>query len=277
PLVDSTGRIFAVLAGQPTKEGYPEAVARAYNFIKSQGYAAHFPASMCRHRRGLFAAINVGLSYGKGQTAPTWLDNKEHTALAQSLLANKDIARMANFASFAFSLWAPRLHQLYVDNNKRLSTAFPNLKRPFPKSVFACTAFNFGNVWTFKHRDVCNLPFGWCAVQSLGRFDPTLGGHLILWDLKMVVEFPAGALILIPSVTIAHSNIPVQDGDKRISFTQFSAGGLFRYVDYGCRTAKELAEEDPAEHARQMVLRDTRWEEGLSYFSTVDELLDVAE
>ncbi|KAJ7803378.1 hypothetical protein B0H14DRAFT_2463685 [Mycena olivaceomarginata] len=132
----------------------------------------------------------------------------------------------------AFSLWAPRLHRHYVDNNAQLSIAFPNLQRPFPKSVFASVAFNFGNVWTFKHRDVCNLPFGWCAVQSLGRFDPTLGGHLILWDLKMVIEFPAGALILLPSATIAHSNVPVQDGDERISFTQFSLGGLFRYVDY---------------------------------------------
>ncbi|KAJ7829965.1 hypothetical protein B0H14DRAFT_2593601 [Mycena olivaceomarginata] len=275
PLVDNTGRIFAVLAGQPTKGRYSEAVVRAYDFIKAQGQASHFPAAMCRHRRGLFAAINVGLTYGKGQRAPTWMDNKDHTSLAQQLLANEDITRMANFASCtsSSSLWAPRLHRHYVDNNARLSVALPNLQRPFPKSVFASVAFNFGNVWTFKHRDVCNLPFGWCAVQSLGRFDPTLGGHLILWDLNMVIEFPAGALILLPSATIAHSNVPVQDGDERISFTQFSAGGLFRYVDYGCRTREELAKEDPEEYARQMALRDTRWATGLAMFSTLDELV----
>ncbi|KAJ7747907.1 hypothetical protein DFH07DRAFT_962327 [Mycena maculata] len=271
PLVDSTGRIFAVLAGQPTKEGYPEAVIRAYDFIKTQGTASHFPAAMCRHRRGLFAAINIGLVYGKGQTAPTWLDNKQHTSLAESLLSNKDITRMANFASFAFSLWAPRLHCYYVDYNSRLS---PHLRRPFPKSVFASVAFNFGsNVWTFKHRDVCNLPYGWCAVQSLGRFDATKGGHLIFWDLKMVVEFPAGALILLPSATIAHSNIPVQDGEERMSFTQFTAGGLFRYIDNGFRTQDKLAAEDPEEFARLMKLRESRWQDGLALFSTLDELL----
>jgi hypothetical protein len=55
------------------------------------------------------------------------------------------------------------------------------------------------------------------------------------------IEFPSGALILIPSATIAHSNVPVQDGDERISFTQFSAGGLFRFVDNGSRTQDELA------------------------------------
>jgi hypothetical protein len=89
----------------------------------------------------------------------------------------------------------------------------------------------------------------------------------------MVIEFPAGALILLPSATIAHSNVPLQDGDERISFTQFSSGGLFRYVDYRCRTRGEVAKEDPEEYARQMVLRDARWATGLAMFSTLDELL----
>ncbi|KAJ7781734.1 hypothetical protein DFH07DRAFT_764761 [Mycena maculata] len=274
PLMDSTGRIFAVLAGQPTKDRYHEAVNRAYDFIKTQGTASCFPAAMRRHRRGLFAAINVGLTYGKGQTDPTWLDNKQYTSLAERLLANTDIIRMANFASAAFRLWAPLLYAYYVDYNTRLAEALSDLKRPFPKSVFSSAAFNFGpNVWTFKHRDVCNLPYGWCAVQALGRFDPTEGGHLIFWDLKMVVEFPSGALILLPSATIAHSNIPVRDGEERVSFTQFTAGGLFRYIDNGCRTQDRLASEDPEKFASLMKLRESRWQDGLALFSTLDELL----
>ncbi|KAF8170036.1 hypothetical protein K438DRAFT_1478617, partial [Mycena galopus ATCC 62051] len=142
----------------------------------------------------------------------------------------------------------------------------------FPKSVFSCASFNFGNVWTFKHRDVCNLPFGWCAVQSLGRFDSRRGGHLVLWDLKLVVEFPAGALILLPSATVAHSNVPVQEGEERISFTQFTAGGLFRFVDNGFRTQREFAGQEPAAYSRVMEQRESRWEEGLDLFSTLSEL-----
>jgi hypothetical protein len=70
-------------------------------------------------------------------------------------------------------------------------------------SIFSCAAFNFGpNVWTFKHRDVLNLAFRWCAIQAVGKFDATKGGHLILWDLKLVIEFPVGALVLIPSATL---------------------------------------------------------------------------
>jgi hypothetical protein len=130
-------------------------------------------------------------------------------------------------------------------------------------------------VWTFKHRDVLNLAFGWCAVQALGHFNPKMGGHLVLWDLKLVIEFPPGALILLPSATVAHSNIPVQQGEERASFTQFSASGIFRYVDNGCQTVKELAENDPKEYEHLMALRAARWEEGLSLLSTMDELLST--
>ncbi|KAJ7328018.1 hypothetical protein DFH08DRAFT_709877, partial [Mycena albidolilacea] len=127
------------------------------------------------------------------------------------------------------------------------------------------------------HRDVCNLPFGWCAVQSLSRFDSQRGGHLVLWDLKLVVEFPPGALILLPSATIAHSNIPVDTGDEHISFTQFTAGGLFRYVDNGFRTQADFAAEDPAEYAKAMDARASRWAEGLALYSTVEELCTTVE
>ncbi|KAF7367672.1 hypothetical protein MSAN_00830900 [Mycena sanguinolenta] len=260
PLADGTGRIFASLAGQPQDDEWRAAVARAYQFIKAQGNASDFPTSMRHHQRGLFAAMNVGLMYGKGLRSPTWLDNKKFTPLAERLLAHPDVARMAHFASFTFSLWAPRLYRYYVDHNATLANLLPGARRPFPKSVFASATFNFGpSVCTFKHRDVCNLPFGWCAIQALGSFDATAGGHLVLWDAKVVVEFPAGAVILLPSATVAHSNVPVADGEERISFTQFTPGGLFRWVDYGGRTEAQLAAEDPDEYSRMLAQRDKRW------------------
>jgi hypothetical protein len=110
-------------------------------------------------------------------------------------------------------------------------------------------------------------------VQALGNFDPEQGGHLVLWDLKLVVEFPAGALILLPSATIAHSNIPVQEGDERVSFTQYTAGGIFRFIDPGFRTQVELAAEDPVEYERVMEEREGRWKKGLSLFSTLEDHL----
>jgi hypothetical protein len=127
-------------------------------------------------------------------------------------------------------------------------------------------------VSTFRHRDVLNLPFGWCAIQPLSAFDPTKGGHLVLWDLELVIEFPPGALILIPSATMAHSNIPVQEGEQRASFTQYIAGGIFRYVDNGFRTAEEFEQEDPEGFARSEAQKEGRWQMGLDLWSTLDEL-----
>ncbi|KAJ7857095.1 hypothetical protein B0H14DRAFT_2352389 [Mycena olivaceomarginata] len=273
PLIDSKGRIFAVLAGQPRDPSYKTSVAAAFGAIMQEGTAARFPAIMRKHRRGLFAVINVGLTFGKGAKVPSWLMPTDYTAMTERLLANEHIARMATFASSAFALWAPRLHEYYRTQDTKLRQHLPHLPRIFPHSIFSCAAFNFGpKVWTFRHRDVQNVPFGWCAIQSAGNFDATKGGHLVLWELKLVIEFPAGALILLPSTTITHSNIPVQEGDTRTSFTQFTAGTLMRYVDNGFRTSDELQRQDPQEFARLEGERDSRWEMGLGLLSTMDEL-----
>lgn len=174
----------------------------------------------------------------------------------------------------SFALWAPKVHRYYKEHDDALHREFPHLGRNFPKSVFSCAAFNFGpSAWTYKHRDILNIPFGWCAVTAMGDFDPSTGGHLVLWDLKMVVEFPHAATILLPSATIAHSNIPVGAHEVRGSFTQYTPGGLIRYVDNGFRTEAELQEEDPEEYARLSKLKETRWEMGISMLSTVEELL----
>ncbi|KAJ7735270.1 hypothetical protein DFH07DRAFT_780063 [Mycena maculata] len=273
PLLDKNGQIIAVLAGRPNQDDYLKSATSAFHAIRDAGAAAKFPAAMRNHRRGLFAAVNVGLFYGKGQRVPCWLNNKEHSALVEGLLGNGHIQRLVYFADAAFALWAPRLYNYYMDHDARLQRDSP-LCRPFVGSIFSCAAFNLStNVWTFRHRDVLNLAFGWCTVQALGEFDATEGGHIVLWDLKLVVEFPHSALVLIRSATIAHSNIPVQAGDERLSFTQFTPGGIFRYVDNGCQTVEELAEKDPSKYDQIMALKAARWEMGLSLISTLDELL----
>ncbi|KAJ6569468.1 hypothetical protein B0H19DRAFT_235951 [Mycena capillaripes] len=104
--------------------------------------------------RDLFAAVNVGLSYGKGQTTPSWL-RTDYDELANRLLANPHVGHIATFASAAFAMWAPRLYKYYHEQDTKLRQHLPHLHRPFAKSVFSCAAFNFGpNVWMFKHRDV---------------------------------------------------------------------------------------------------------------------------
>lgn len=148
------------------------------------------------------------------------------------------------------------------------------LKKPFARSAYPTVAFNLGpSVCTYKHRDHLNCPFGLCAIQALGDFDPSKGGHLILWDLGLYIRFPPGSLILIPSATLTHSNVPVQKHESRASFMQYCGGGLFRYVDNGFMTDSALKAKNPAEYAKMQEDKAGRWEFGLSCFSTLDELV----
>ncbi|KAK0186226.1 hypothetical protein F5146DRAFT_936945, partial [Armillaria mellea] len=158
----------------------------------------------------------------------------------------------------SYNLWAPHLHCHYEEHLEALYSKLPNLQSNFPRSVFPCTAFNFGgSVWTFKHHDILNCPYGWCTITALGRFDHRHGGHIILWELKLFIQFPHAATIFIPSATITHSNIPPAEGDSRISFMQFFAGGILRWMDNGFCTEKEMAHADPTAYAEMVARKAT--------------------
>ncbi|KJA15022.1 hypothetical protein HYPSUDRAFT_149650 [Hypholoma sublateritium FD-334 SS-4] len=209
-----------------------------------------------------------------GPSEPRELDLGKHVEMVARLLADEDIIRMANHTSASFNAYAPKVAKYYRDQLKELLDQHPHLKKPFPCSTYSAAAFNMGPcVCTYKHRDPLNCPFGLCAIQALGNSDPKKGGHLVLWDLKIYIEFLPGSLILIPSATLVHSNTPIQMHESRASFTQYCGGGLFRYVDCGFMTEAALKEKNPAEYARMQEAKSTQWSFGLSCFSTLDELV----
>jgi hypothetical protein len=133
--------------------------------------------------------------------------------------------------------------------------------------------FNFGpQTIAWDHRDFNNLAFGWCAITAGGEFNPALGGHLVLPDMELVIEFPPGSTILIPSATLRHFNVPIQEGETRMSFTQYTAGGLFRWVDQGFQTSRDFEARDV--EGKRVYDKESldRWKMGLGLFSTLDEL-----
>jgi hypothetical protein len=159
---------------------------------------------------------------------------------------------------------------------ERLNTLFTqdlSLKRIFPKCIFPAAALNFGpKVCSFRHRDVLNCPYGWCAIYAFGNFNPVAGGHLYLWDLGIVVEFPPNSLVLIPSATVEHSNSPIAKDEERVSFTLFCGGGLFRWVDNGFRTEKQLKEQNSKEYLMACEKKTGRWKEGLALLRKYEDI-----
>ncbi|KAJ7631499.1 hypothetical protein B0H17DRAFT_1217865 [Mycena rosella] len=224
PLVDAHGRIFAVLVGQP------------------QGMAAAFPAAMRWHRRGLFAVINVSLSYGKGQTVPSALYvDPQYAGIVERLLGSRPSSAWRPSRALPLRCGRPASTNTTASMTRHSTPIYPASPQ-LQTLVFSCAAFNFGpHVWTFAigHAE---RPIRLVPVQSASEFDATRSGHLVLWDLKLAVEFLHGALILLPSATITHSNIPVHLRRHARLFTQFT-----------------LAEEDEAEFARMAEAKVADW------------------
>jgi hypothetical protein len=168
----------------------------------------------------------------------------------------------------------PHFFQFYIDYMGSFYHKNPNLQQPFVNSIWSVCTFNLGpRTCAFGHHDFANLTYEWCAITALGTFHYTKGGHLILWDCKLILEFPLGCTILIPSAAIFHSNTRITDHETQYSFTQYTAGALFRWVKHGFRSEKDYlatltAEEIEEEHKLGL----ERAAVGAALFSTLDEL-----
>jgi len=166
--------------------------------------------------------------------------------------------------------WAPALYKHYGKTLDALCSRDFSLLRMFPSTVFAATTYNLGpKTACYKHKDFANLAYGLCSVTSLGQFDPTKGGHLILWELRTVIEFPPGSTILIASALITHSNTTIGQEETRYSVAHYSAGALFRWAENGFQKTDELYNSIPQSTRENLEFLDSfLWEYGLSLLPT---------
>ncbi|KAJ7819634.1 hypothetical protein B0H14DRAFT_2600560 [Mycena olivaceomarginata] len=254
PIVDTAQKVCAVFGGMPDDPNFMRDAALRDCCVSEE---------CCSHRRGNFPQLTEGDSMGGGQKCPGALVNGvENTRILNRLTALPAFIRLAGFATGVFANWAPRLFDFYVIYMTLLTAFF----LPVP-STSALAHVPSATC------DFANLAFGLCAITALGDFDYKAGGHLVLWDCKLVIEFPPGCTILIPSAAIYHSNIPIGRKEHRYSFTQYTAGGLFRWVEHDFKTEEEYFASLSAEQAEEeKELGLARAEAGAGLYSTIDEL-----
>ncbi|KAJ7840297.1 hypothetical protein B0H14DRAFT_2587526 [Mycena olivaceomarginata] len=77
---------------------------------------------------------------------------------------------------------------------------------------------------------------------------------------------------ILASALVRHSNVPIRTHKKRLSITQYTAGGLFRWVRNGCKTDTVFQCSVSEEKAARSTEDAQRWEEGVKMFSVVDDL-----
>ncbi|TFK81056.1 hypothetical protein K466DRAFT_502821, partial [Polyporus arcularius HHB13444] len=275
-IVDKNGRIIALFAGPPDgAEDWDEVTERATTAMENARRQCSFKHEQEVHSRGLYPTAGVGSSFGGGSTRPGAIANSKRNAkVLRMLCRHPDILRIAGFGSSMLATYAPRVHLKMKRRLLLLYNRHPSLPLNFPNSIYPAAHFNFGpNSVCFEHTDFANDPINWCHITALGRFDPTEGGHILLLDLRLAVEFPAGGSAFIPSAIARHANVPIREGEVRLSFTQYCPGGLLRWVDAGFQTLKSWHESDPAGKAHFDAGLDDRTRAAVLHFSRWDELL----
>ncbi|KAJ7038633.1 hypothetical protein C8F04DRAFT_951034, partial [Mycena alexandri] len=278
-ILDVDGRIIAILLGTPEDEEWPQVIEDAVAAMARARREALRSGEWrvgAIHRRGTFLPLRYGVSFGGGQKKP---GNLCHTRfmrrLIRRLLRNKSIRRIAGFQSMGLALYAPKLYRYYCKILRLLFQKHPELLHTFPNSIFPSITLNCGDAVTFEHCDIFNCVHGLCGVTSGGNFNHVRGGHIYLRQLRLAIQFPSGATILIPSGCLDHGNTPIQSGETRYSITQYAAGGLFRWAAYGFQSAKSLLAQRGGQDVKNAFdgVPGSRWQWGLNLFSKYDELL----
>ncbi|KAL0061008.1 hypothetical protein AAF712_012181 [Marasmius tenuissimus] len=284
PIVEASNRIISCLVGRPNCKSYLQDTEIAHQGMMSEGEQAELTPkghnTVCG-KRGGFPAFTTGVTMGMGSKTPVLLapekQQKGMGGILQRLMNMTAFKRISEYQNAAFKLWGLRLYKKYkttmdfVYEHPKLSHPARNFS---DNNVFAAAAFNFGGkVRTFKHRDHLNWAFGWCAITALGKFNPNRSARLVLWELKLVIDFPSGSTVLIPSAVITHSNTRIAEGDERTSFTQYTAGAIFRWAENGGMTEGELKEFDLNAWLEMKDRKKGAASECIQLYSTLEELL----
>ncbi|KAJ3762631.1 hypothetical protein EV360DRAFT_35268 [Lentinula raphanica] len=274
PISDADGRVTVVIV-YPANKTIQTATEEAAALLCELRPQASFTNKQKYYRRGNFPQLSAGVAHGRGRTKPAnVVQNEKNAEVVEQLLASPAFQRLSGFTTGVFKAWAPRLYDYCRDHFEQLLASDSNLMHIFLNSVLPVAAFNFGpRTVCLPHIDFGNLPFNLCWIWSLGQFDWHRGGHLILWDLHLAVEFPPGTLAGIPSGVCRHSNTRIGKNETRYSFTQYAPGANFRWVDHGFQTEEDyLAGRDAAEAQAEKVRKQDRWIKGLGLFSTLEQL-----
>ncbi|RDX39967.1 hypothetical protein OH76DRAFT_1366929, partial [Lentinus brumalis] len=276
-IVDKEGRIIALFAGRPEDaDDWDQVALDASEAMSKARTQCTFTASRLMHARGNYPTQGIGSSFGGGSLRPGPIKNTVRNArILERLCKHPAIRRIAGFGNVMLATYAPRVHLKMKRRLRLLYERYPTLKLNFDNSIYPAAHFNFGpNSVCFEHTDFANDPVNWCHITALGRYDPTQGGHIILLDLRLAVEFPPGASCFIPSGVARHANVAIRPGEMRQAFTQYCAGGLLRWVDAGFQSLKEFGQRDPQGRAIFDAELDEKTLASVKYFSRWDQLLE---
>ncbi|KAF9490605.1 hypothetical protein BDN71DRAFT_1399649, partial [Pleurotus eryngii] len=264
PITDSVGAVVAILLGQPRGLQCGEAVEDATATIKNAAAQPCVSQLAGKHRHCPFPAAAIGISYGGGQK----VSHLRHVRRPCDMPLN---ITSYPYQSGGFAMYSPQMYNCYNQTMEALLASHSDLCRNFKNSPWVVMTLNVGpQAVCFPHLNSRNLPWRWCSVTTFGEFNPNFSGHLVFWDLWLIIQFPPSTTILIQSALMRHSNTLVRDGEARYSITQYSAGRLFCWVENRLVSDKKCnaeAKQNPALKAKHDTACATCWQRALNMLS----------
>ncbi|KIK66717.1 hypothetical protein GYMLUDRAFT_238953 [Collybiopsis luxurians FD-317 M1] len=179
---------------------------------------------------------------GQGQMEPMNFAQMKHNAgVWEEILGDPFVKRMARLCDYGIESYFSQIHTLLTNLNHQLANVHnPHLKQNFPDVCFAACHLNLDFAVSELHNDLLNVFFTMCVVWCCGPFNHKMGGHLILWELGIVIKFPSGCGFIFPSAAISHTNIPIGSDECRHSIAFFTAAGNLHFYHNGFMTDKEF-------------------------------------
>ncbi|KAJ7630165.1 hypothetical protein FB45DRAFT_1027398 [Roridomyces roridus] len=218
PFEDRTGLVMLMGVGKPQKRKVETMVADVNRAFSLAGlYAEDLP-------EGRRSSITAGIHYPEGLERPenVQYDMAEFMTV-ESLMNNETIGDWLRFARDSFQRSAPKGYDIAQQLKAGLFARYPHL-HPVSPGPWTNITFDLGPqaVTPPGRPDAPIARWCWLALTAFGSFDATRGGHLILWDMGKVVEFPAGTTFLIPPL-MRFSIAVIRSGETRFSITQYFA------------------------------------------------------
>ena len=110
---------------------------------------------------------------------------------------------------------------------KREASYLLCLQQPLTQSILAHKPYVIDTVIMPTYH-LAGVPLQRLVTMTTKRAATWSSGTLA-WSLN----FPPGSTIFIPSASLEHSNTSIQKEERHYSFTQYTAGRTFWWVDYG--------------------------------------------
>jgi hypothetical protein len=216
---DAKQRLVVVLAGPPKDPTFEEALKRLLDMLIELGQNVSFCPHQRVHRQGEYKVLHYGTSHGQGSNAPFVFNNNRYASTVRQLKKSHNLQHVVRYQDSLTHLCFPKTYAHYHHALNFVEEKC-GLKANYRCSSFPAATVNLGpQVQTFRHLDVMNYAPSICLVTCMGNHDSKKGGHIILWELGVFIEFPHGTTIAIPSAVITHSNLPMAKHKCHVSFT----------------------------------------------------------